>query len=183
MKSVRTWWLPLLLGALLMAMLMGATGATPGARPAAAAVSKTLTISAAAFTPIYDSAVTPSPHEKLGDYLRSMNGGTSLGMVAPIQIPSDGTVTIEKLELIAHDSNSGKRILLDLYRSNPSNFTARKALAHIDTGVAWQGGDWVWSQSSVSPRRVKTSNQLWLWLILEDQTDLWIYGVRIYYHQ
>jgi hypothetical protein len=183
MKSVRTWWMPLLLGALLMAMLMGATGATPGARPAAAAVSKTLTISAAAFTPMYDSSVTPSPHTKTGDLLMSQLYGSHLNMVAPIQIPSDGTVTIEKLELIAHDSNNSARILLDLYRSNPSKFSAQKKLANIDTGVAWQGGDWVWSQPNVSPRRVKTNNQLWLWLTVEDPTSLWVYGVRIHYHE
>ncbi len=183
MKSVRTWWLPLLLGALLMAILVGATGATPGAPPATAAVTKRVTISTAAFTPMYDSALQPSPHTKTGDYLRSMLYGDILQMVAPVQIPHDGVVTVEKLELIAHDSYDGKRIVLDLYRSNPSKFTARRKMAHIDTGVAWHGGDWVWSQPNVSPRRVNTGNQLWLWLHLEDPTDLWVYGVRIYYHE
>jgi hypothetical protein len=183
MEGVHKSLLAVLLGALLMAVLIGATAVGLGARPAAAAVTKKLTISTAEFSPVYDSSYVPTPHEKWGDYLRSRADGTTIELVAPVQFPYDGMVTVEKVELMANDANINARALLALYRSNPSNVWSRREMARIDTGTAWAEGYHVWSEPNVSPRYVNPGHQAWLWLVLDDDTDLYVYGVRIYYHK
>jgi hypothetical protein len=182
MKRIRKWWLPLLLGALLTALLMGAAAARPR-QQAQAAVTKKLTISMAEFSPIYDSAYIPSPHEKYGDYLHSRLDESPIELVAPVQFPHDGQVTVEKLELIAWDQNPDFRATLQLFRTNPSKLESRTEMAAISTGDSWAGGYHAWTEPDVTPRRVTTSHQAWLLLWLFDDTDLSVFGVRIYYHE
>jgi hypothetical protein len=184
MKSVRKWWLPLLLGALLTALLMGAAAATPTQQPQAAKATKELTISMAEFRPYYDSAYSPSPHYKRGSCLLSMVHHGPLTFVAPVQFPHAGLVTVEKLELIGRDANSDCQAQLYLMRANPYKAdTTKRAVAGIRTGDDWAGGEHVWSTSSVSPRYITTGHNAWLKLTLTDDTDLAVYGVRIYYHK
>ncbi len=183
MKGVHELLLAVLLGALPMAVLIGATGVGLGARPAAASATKKLSISTAEFSPVYDSSYRPTPHEKYGDYLRSRADGTTIELVAPVQFPHDGLVTVEKVELMANDSNTGAGAILALYRSNLSKEWARKEMARIDTGIQWAEGYHVWSDPNVSPSRINTAHQAWLWLTLDDDTNLYVRGVRIYYHE
>jgi hypothetical protein len=183
MKSVRKWWLPLLLGALLTALLMGAAAATPTQQPQAAKATKKLTISMAEFEPVYDSAYIPSPHYNTGGWLVPQLDAP-LDFVAPVQFPYAGVVTLEKIELIGHDANSTHGAHLYLYRTNPKDWSGtRRKIGSIHSGDSWAGGDYVMTDSSISPKHVTPGHQAWLQLILEDDTDLWVCGVAIYYHK
>ena len=52
MKSGKSWWMPVLLGMLLMAILVGAAGARPNERAQAVSGTRQLIIEAADFYPI-----------------------------------------------------------------------------------------------------------------------------------
>ncbi len=180
MKSGKSWWMPVLLGVLLMAILVGAAGARPNERAQAASGTRQLIVSAADFYPINNTYA----FYNYGSSLTSSANMSYVNFTAPVQFPAAYYVTVEKVQLFAYDNNTTGQIKMWLYRTKPSVGTLL-AMAYIDTG--WTFADPVnnprtWTDTSISPNVKNPANGTYLWVQFSDNTNLDLYGVRIFYH-
>ena len=126
MARTRTLWVPVLV-ALLVAALIG-PGITAGAEPRAA-VSVTVVIPAAAFTPTDDSV----------DYSRGpgqLQTDTGSGTFAAPVFFEAPTVTIKKVTFYAIDAGSGN-LILGLYRTQPAQDQTIQLGEVYTTGSSW----------------------------------------------
>jgi len=179
MKSGKSWWMPVLLGVLLMAILVGAAGARPNERAQAASGTRQLIIGAADFYPINNTYAFYND----GYYLYSNVNGSSVYFTAPVQFPAAYYVTVEKVELFAYDYNTTGHIRMWLERTKPSVGTETE-MAYIDTGYAFTDPSSVrtWTDTTISPSVKNPANGTYLWVEISDDTSLDLYGVRIFYH-
>ena len=180
MKSGKSWWMPVLLGVLLMAILVGVAGARPNERAQAASGTRQLIIGAADF---YPKDNTSAFHNN-GNYVTSLVNGSSVILMAPVQFPAPYYVTVEKVQLFAYDNNTTDQMSMTLYRTKPSVGT-ETAMAYIDTGYTFTDPVNIprtWTETSISPSVVNPANGTYLWVQISDDTQLDLYGVRIFYH-
>ena len=179
MKSGKSWWMPVMLGVLLMAILVGVAGARPNERTQAASGTRQLIIQAADFYPINNTYTFFNS----GDYLYSTVNGSTAIFIAPVQFPAPYYVTVEKVQLFAYDNNSSDRIDMSLYRTKPSVGT-ETSMAYIDTGYAFaeSTSPRTWTDTTISPSVVNPANGTYLSVLITDDTNLRLYGVRIFYH-
>ena len=179
MKSGKKWWMPVLLGVLLMAILVGVAGARPNERAQAASGTRQLIIQAADFYPTDNT----SAFYNNGDAVTSQVNGSGINLVAPVQFPAPYYVTVEKVQLFAYDNNTTGQIKMWLYRTKPSVATETD-MAYIDTGYAFTdpSGVRTWTDTTISPNVKNPANGTYLWISFSDDTNLVLYGVRIFYH-
>ena len=179
MKSGKSWWMPVLLGVLLMAILVGAAGARPNERAQAASGTRQLIIQGADFYPVDNT----SAFWNHGDYLQSSLDQFSVTFTAPVQFPAPYYVTVEKVQLFAYDNNGSGAIRMTLYRTKPSVNT-KQEMAYIDTGLAFANPTFprTWTDTTISPSVKNPANGIHLLVQITDDTDLVLYGVRIFYH-
>ncbi len=180
MKSRKSWWMPVLLGVLLMAILVGVAGARPNERAQAASGRRQLIIGAADFYPVNNTYAFSSD----GYRLWSDVNGSSIWLVAPVQFPAPYHVTVEKVQLFAYDNNSTGHIKMGLWRTKPSVGT-ETSMAYIDTGYLFAdpvNNPRTWTDTSISPSVKNPANGTYLWVEITDDTQLDLYGVRIFYH-
>jgi len=179
MKSGKSWWMPVLLGVLLMAILVGVAGARPNERAQAASGTRQLIIQAADFYPINNTYAFFNN----GWMLWSNANMSNVYFTAPVQFPAPYYVTVEKVQLFAYDNNSTGHIMMDLYRTKPSVGT-ETSMAYIDTGYAFAdpvNNPRTWTDTSISPSVVNPANGTYLWVEISDDSALYLYGVRIFY--
>jgi hypothetical protein len=71
-----------------------------------------------------------------------------------------------------------------LYRTKPSVGT-QLPMAYIDTGhtSADPTIPRTWTDTSISPSVKNPANGTHLWVQISDDTNLYLYGVRIFYHR
>ena len=122
MKEMKKWWMPLLLGALLMAILVGVAGARPNARPLAVAW-RNHTVSAHHCTPMHDDTDWAYGSEDL-----HCSSGGSCSFVCPIRPPHEGSVRIQRLTMYAYDNGTGEVcVSLREHRTTTGNVVLRLA--------------------------------------------------------
>ncbi len=179
MKSGKSWWMPVLLGVVLITVLVGVAGAKPNGRSQAASGTRQLIIQAADFYPTNNTSAFFSN----GYYLYSKVDGSNVVFIAPVQFPASYYVTVEKVQLFAYDNNSTDRIEMALYRTKPSVGT-RTLMAYISTGLAFTDptNPRTWTDTSISPSVVNPAHGTYLSVSISDDTNLRLYGVRIFYH-
>jgi hypothetical protein len=176
MKRVKNWWLPMLLGAVLMATLVSVAGARPADRPMAA-ISRRITIPAGHFIPA-DHNVT---WYNGGFTLQSDSDKSLEWFSAPVVFPTGQSVVVESVTLYAYDNNSLYDLCLWLYRTDPTAGNEVEMAEACSTG-------WMitnprhFTDSSIANNPVKHGKGVYLYLNIEDDTDLKVYGVRIQYH-
>jgi len=179
MKSGKSWWMPVLLGVLLVAVLVGVAGARPNERAQGASGTRQLIIQAADFYP----ATNTFAFVNNGYYLYSDLDGSVVRFIAPVQFPAPYYVTVEKVQLFAYDNNTTGQIRMGLVRTKPSVGT-QTSMAFIHTGYA--SADPViprtWTDTSISPNVKNPAHGTYLWVQISDDTALDLYGVRIFYH-
>jgi hypothetical protein len=178
MTRLQNVWRPLLLGAVLMAILVGVVGAVPTEKPSALSTQRQLVIGAGDFYPTDNDA----QYFDGGLYLNTTADSTYTEFVAPVDFLAPFWVTVDKLELFALDNNNGGYISASLYLSKPSKGT-EQMMASVDTG--WDFADptepRTWSTTAISPNIKNPANDTYVYLQISDDTDLVVYGVRIWY--
>ncbi len=170
----------MLLGVLWMAVLVGAAGARPNERAQAASGTRQLIIQAADFYPTNNTYAFWNN----GYYLESYVNGNNVYFSAPVQFPAPYYVTVEKVQLFAYDNNTTGQIKMWLKRTKPSVGT-QTDMAYIDTGYAFADPVNVprtWTDTSISPCVKNPANGTYLWVQISDDSNLRLYGVRIFYH-
>ena len=73
---------------------------------------------------------------------------------------------------------------MDLYRSKPS-IGFESHMARIDTGYFFAdpvNDPRTWQTTAISPNVVNPANDVYVYLHIDDNTSLYLYGVRIWYH-
>ena len=182
MIRVKKWWIPLLLGALLMATLVGVVWARPNARPLAAATTKRITIPAGWFHPTREGADWTNG----GGEITSNKDEESQFFIAPVVFPSAGqTFTVEKMALYAYDQNGGLGnydACVSLYKTNPGAGSDVKMAGACSTGSSTTDPR-TFTETTIKYNPVTTARGAYLWLTIEDDTNLDVYGVRIWYHK
>ncbi len=113
MKRAKKWWMPVLLGVLLMAILVGVAGARPNERAQAASGTRQLIIQAADFYPVNNT----SAFFNGGNFVTSLVNGSNTVLVAPVQFPAPYYVTVEKVQWFAYDNNTTGYIRMWLQRT------------------------------------------------------------------
>jgi hypothetical protein len=176
MKKVKNWWLPMLLGAVLMATLVGVAGARPNERPMAA-VTRRITIPASYFIPHDDDDL----YYNGGYYVESNTDGSSELFVAPVVFPTGQSVVVESVTLYAYDNNLSDDVCLWLRLTDPT------AGDQVKMGEVCSSGDSVtdprsFTDSSIDNNPAKHGKGVYLWLDIEDDSNLQFYGARIQYH-
>ncbi len=124
MKKVKKWWMPLLLGALLMAILVGVVWARPNARPLAVNWVNH-TVSAYHCIPMRQNVDWAYGSEDL-----HCSSGGSCSFVCPIRPPHEGSVRIQRLVMYAYDNASGNVcIVLREHQTTTGNAVLRLDVA------------------------------------------------------
>ncbi len=180
MKSGKSWWMPVMLGVLLMAVLVGVAGARPNERAQAASGTRQLIIGAADFYPANNTYAFFNG----GNFVTSLVNGSNTILVAPVQFPAPYWVTVEKVQLFAYDNNTTGRIMMWLERTKPS-VGSKTQMAYIDTGYAFAdsvNNPRTWTTTSISSSVVNPANGAYLDVVISDDSRLDLYGVRIFYH-
>ena len=180
MKRAKNWWMPVLLGVLLMGILVGVAGARPNERAQAASGTRQLIIQAADFYPTNNT----SAFYNAGYYLTSYVNMSNVIFTAPVQFPAPYYVTVEKVQLFAYDNNTTGHIKMWLMRTKPSVGT-EIVTAYIDTGYAFTDPVNIprtWTDTSISASVVNPANGTYVRVAISDDSLLDLYGVRIFYH-
>jgi hypothetical protein len=178
MKLAKSMWRPMLLGAVVTLVLVGAAGATPTEKPSALSSQRKLVLTAADFYPV-DNTVQ---YTNLGDWLATTANATEEAFLGPVDFPTYTRVRVDKVELYAFDNNSSGRITLTLYRDKPST-ASEVSMTHIDTGVNFADttDPRTWQTTAITPNVVYSANDTYLYITIDDDTNLYFYGVTIYY--
>ena len=186
MKKVKKSWIAVLCGALLMATLVGVVWARPNARPQAAATTKRITIPAGWFHPVGSGYSWRS----FGYYTVSYLNQTSVFFHAPVVFPSGGQkFTVEKIALYAYDENGpaqgNKNACVYLYKTNPLvGATSQPAMMASVCSTGSSATDpRTFTTTTIASNPITTARGAYLRLEIEDNTDLLVYGVRIWYHK
>ena len=180
MKSVKKWWTPVLLGAALMATLVGVAVAVPPERPSAQSPARQVVLCAADFQPTRDTV----GYWNDGRILQTTDDNKDYYFLAPANFVAPYWVTVDKVELFAYDNNSTGHIVMELYRNKPAT-GLESVMARIDTGYAFTDAVNVprtWQTTAIGPNVVNPANDTYVYLMIDDDTALWLYGVRIWYH-
>ncbi len=180
MKRVKKWWMPVMLGVLLMAVLVGVAGARSHDRAQAASGTRQLIIQAADFYPTNNT----SAFVNQGGYLVSNVNMSTIAFIAPVQFPAAYWVTVEKVQLFAHDNNTTGQIKMWLYRTKPAAGSLVE-MAYTETGYAFAdpvAQARTWTDTSISPSVKNPANGTFLIVWITDDTDLILSGARIFYH-
>jgi hypothetical protein len=117
MKNVKTLWIPLVLGALLMSTVVGVAGARPSARPQQQAW-RVLTITSSHCVP--EKEDTDFSHA--GNGLWCLSGICNL--LCPVHFPAAGeqavgAVNVKRVTLFVHDNWDGQRAIAELSKLYP----------------------------------------------------------------
>ena len=179
MKRVHKWWTPLLLGAALVAVLVGVAAALPPEKPSAASPPRQVVLGAADFY----TSTHANEYVNTGVMLYMEKDQTYQYFVAPVNFVAPYWVTVDKVELFAYDNNTSGNIVMDLFRVKPSTLSWAP-MASIGTGVAFAdtADPRTWQTTAISPNVVNPANDVYVSLLMTDDTDLFLYGVRIWYH-
>jgi hypothetical protein len=176
MKEVKKYWMVVLLGAVLMSTLVGVAGARPNDRPMAA-ISRRITIPAGHFIPHGDDDLDLNA----GLNIRSESAVAATYFVAPVVFPTGQSVVVESMTIYLYDSNSSDDICLTLYKTDPTAGGEVSMAYACSTGSS--GTDpRSFTDSSINNNPVKHGKGVYLYLQIEDDTDLRFYGARIQYH-
>jgi hypothetical protein len=176
MKNVKKYWMVVVQAGLLIATLVGVAGARPNDRPMAA-ISRRITIPGAHFIPHDDDDL----YYNGGYLIRSETDGSSEYFYAPVVFPTGQAVVVESVTFYALDNNASYDMCVELHRTDPTAGTG------VIMAEVWSSGDSVtdprsFTDSTVSNNPVKHGKGVFLWLEIEDDTHLNLYGVRIQYH-
>ena len=182
MKKVKKSWIAALVGALLMATLVGVVWARPNARPLAAATTKRITIPGGWFHPVADGY----DWYNSGKLIYSEKHETIQYFTAPVVFPSGGQkFTVERIALLVHDDNGPAQgnndACVRLKKTNPGGGTEVLMSYVCSTGSAT--GVRTFTDTVIDNNPVTTARGAYLWLEIEDDTYLFVHGVRIWYHK
>ena len=180
MKRLHNWWTPILLVAARMAVLVGVAAAVPPEKPSAASPPRQVVLCAADFYPTHDT----NEYVNYGQTLSTTKDRTIYWFLAPVNFVAPYWVTVDKVELFAYDNNTSARILMRLFRIKPSS-GAESQMAFIDTGDTFAdplNNPRTWQTTAISPNVVNPANDVYIYLSIDDDTSLYLYGVRIWYH-
>ena len=178
MNRLHNAWRPILLGLVLLSVLVEVAGAVPTDQPSALGTPRQYVICAADFYASDDFTTWTSN----GQTLNTTQNGVAGWFEAPIDLPVPNWATIDKFELFALDNNNAGNIRAFLYLSKPST-GSDQVIASIDTLVAYVSSDdpHTWQTTAISPNVKNPANDLYVWLGISDDTNLSLYGVRIWY--
>jgi hypothetical protein len=156
------------LAVLLVAVLVGPSGA---AEPRAA-VTRVITIPAAAFHPNTKEV----DFGNNGSFL-ALYSGTGY-FLAPVFFESRD-VTVNSIILYAHDNNATDDTCAFLYRTTPWNSSEEQMGYVCSTGASPSGRNF--TETSLIPRKVTGAYGPYLWLYLPTSANLSVHAVRINY--
>jgi len=180
MDRLHNAWKPMLLGLVLLSVLVGVAGAVPTDQPSALSTRRQLLICAADFNPINNT----TGYSNNGHVLQSSLDNTDQFFMAPVEFPYSLWVTIDRVELFAYDNNNTGRIQTWLYLSSPSSGTETD-IASLDTGFAYvdpANNPHTWQTTAISPNVKNPANDVYVYVDITDDSNLWLYGVRIFYY-
>ena len=178
MNRLTSAWRPMLLGAVLMLVLVGVAGAVPTDQPSALGEPRQLVIGASDFYPnIYSTQ-----YYNTGSYMYTVENQIQRYFLAPVDFPAPYWVTIDKLELFAYDNSSAGLIQATLQLTKPA-IGADTTIAQIDTDYAFADPAMprTWETTDISPNVKNPANEVYVRVQITDDTDLRLYGVRIWY--
>ncbi len=180
MKKVQKSWAAVLLGALLIATLVGVVWAAPDSRPRAAVKTKKITIPAGWFHPNQDG----HNWTNVGEYITSHDTYPAT-FLAPVVFPSSGQkFTVEKMALYAYDENDdlvGGDVCATLFRTNPVQGN-EVFMGYVCSSGSSPTDPRTFTETSFNYNPVTTARGAYLQLYIPDNTNLKVYGVRIWYH-
>lgn len=179
MSTIRRLWMPVLVAALVGALgavvLIGPLGAGEQAQAVVeprTTVTRTITIPAAAFSPMDDNT------DFFNNSASLITVSGSGEFIAPIFFEAP-EVIIRKLTLFAYDGG-GADVCVKLLRIPPLTADGELMGEACSTGAAF--GVRSFTQTSLSPRRITGGYGPALWLSLPGNSSGWaFYGVRIIY--
>jgi hypothetical protein len=172
---VKKWWMPLLIGALLMGTLVGVVGARPNARPHEVPASwQKLTVPVQNCIPQEETM----NYRHQADYLQCQSG--SCLFFCPVTFPTEQAVTVKRLTLFAYDNDGtiGHMASANLYKINPQ----RKndvLLASVLTTTSPADAQVV-RDSSIDNALIRRTQGPFLTVSSQGAT-VKVYGVRIFY--
>jgi hypothetical protein len=178
MKRLTSAWTPVLLGAILMATLVGVAGAVPTEKPSGLSAQRQMVLTAADFYPNSHQA----QYYNSGSYLSTAENQIYRYFLAPVDFPAPYWVTIDKFELFAYDNSSAGQLTADLQLTKPAT-GADTSIAFIDTEYLSSDPAMphIWETTAISPNVKNPANDLYVRVLISDDTDLRLYGVRIWY--
>jgi hypothetical protein len=172
MGQLKKCWIVLLLGAVLMATLMGVAGARP-----MGAISRRITVPAGHFIAHDNNDL----YYNGGYQVYSKNDGITEIFTAPVVFPTGQSVVVESITLYLYDENASDEACVTLYRTDPTAGDQVSMAAVCSTGSS-STNPRSFTDISISNNPLKHGKGVYLWLTIEDNTNLDVYGVRIQYH-
>jgi hypothetical protein len=177
MKEVKKYWMVVLLGAVLVAAFVGPAGARPDQSPEAGALTRRITVPAGHFFPQTDGTNWTNN----GANLHSDVSGSPVCFTAPVVFPTGQSVVVESITLYALDDNGADDMYLRLYKTDPTGGDELE-MAHVSTSGSSSTDPRHFTDGTIENNPVKHGRGVYLWLCLEDNYELYFYGVRIEYH-
>jgi hypothetical protein len=170
MKKAKKWWIPLLLGAMLMAALVGVVWARPksdlGAPP------YKVSIPGSAFHPNYD---TMDWYAGWGNVHMDSGSGK---FTAAVPMPP-GTWTVQNVILFVEDDNATQKACVELERLRVDGTSSTMASVCSPEGTS--GGIQGYKDSSISPSVLKGGHGPYLHLrIYGADIDVWAVQIKYY---
>ena len=166
---IKKLWIAVLLGMLLVLSLVGEAGARDRA---AVSAWKYVTVPAAAFHPM-DSG---SAWWNYGSNIQAV-GPSQVAFVAPVIFPGLGAVTVKKVILYAHDSNSSYNARVRMWKTNPA--TGSEALMADAKSYGALPGIRAFSDTTITHATIH--RQRGAYLLLNLQGTLVAYSVKVAY--
>jgi hypothetical protein len=170
-----------------MGTLVGVVWARPNGRPQAAATTKRITIPAGWFHPVAESY----NYRNFGYYIESYFNLTSEYFTAPVVFPSGGQkFTVEKIALYAFDNNGAaqgnKNACVILYKTNPllgAGPTNQYQMANACSTGSSATDPRTFTTTTINNNPVGTARGAYLRLTIQDNDNLRVYAVTIWYHK
>jgi len=167
-------WIAVVLGALLVGTLVGVVWARPNNRPSTAEPTRKITLAGADFIPTQDDW----DYADVAQYITCDSG--TCNFTAPIDFPTLGAVTVERIKLHVDDDNNPGFAYARLHRLSPSTGAAGDwGMASSPIGVS--GGLQTFTGADTN-RVVWPSQRAFIWLYI-GSPDIDVYGVTVEYHR
>jgi hypothetical protein len=115
-----------------------------------------------------------------GYYIKSDTHGSWEWFCAPVVFPTGQAVVVESITLYAYDDNGSDNVCAYLSRTDLAAGSQMTMGSICSTGASASVRHF--TESTISGNPLKHGKGIYLSLAIQDDTDLYAYGVRIQYH-
>ena len=170
MKKAKKWWIPLLLGAMIMATLVGVVWARPKSHHGGSHYK--IIIPGSAFHPNYDGMNWYAGYGNV-----HMDSGYG-EFTAAVPMPP-GKKTVQKVTLYVEDNNASLKACVSLERLKVDSTS--RTMAYVCSPTGTSGGIQGYSQTSISPSTIRGRHTQYLYLdIYGPNIDVWAVKIEYY---